>query len=229
MRRGPLEFNDNPVDRFSLVTLNSDNADQVTKLRSEAYTRRYGARADIDRLKWNANDERYLNIGLIRQRDNELVSIIRLAYLKTPLDFYKVVLLRHNPARFELPLAVIGRVATSTEYEGKGLHGILRRAGLKMSKQAGAKSVVGTMEEGSLRLKQMAEIGYEFLMNDEPWEGYLKNEKPIVVGILHADQRMDRACEILKERFEARKIMFDDLIDYDFAEKRLREAVSFEE
>ncbi|CAN5604556.1 hypothetical protein BH10BDE1_BH10BDE1_20920 [soil metagenome] len=215
------------MDEFSLVTLNSAHAGQVSKLRTEAYRRRYGERADVERLKWSPNDERFLNIGLLRKRDGELVSIIRLAFLKTPLDFYKVVLLKHDPNRFELPLVVIGRVATAVEYEGKGLHGILRWAGLLISKKAGAKSIVGTMEEGSLRLKQMGEIGYEFLMNEEPWEGYLKNEKPIVVGILYADHRLDRGCEILAERFRERKILFTDEIDYATATDKLRSTESF--
>ncbi len=228
LARNRLPPHDSQVDRFSLQALSNQHSDLVTKLRTEAYIRRYGERADVSRLRWNANDERYLNIGLIRERDGELVSIIRLAYLKTPLDFYKVVLLKHDPLKFELPLVVIGRVATSAEYEGKGLHGILRWAGLKISKQAGAKSIVGTMEEGSLRLKQMAEIGYEFLLNDEKWEGYLKNEKPIVVGILYTDHRLDRGCEILAERFHERKIAFDDNIDYATAAEKLRSAQSFE-
>ena len=217
------------MDEFSLVTLNSAHASQVSKLRTDAYRRRYGERADVERLKWSPNDERFLNIGLLRQRDGELVSIIRLAFLKTPLDFYKVVLLKHNSTRFQLPLVVIGRVATAAEYEGKGLHGILRWAGLLISKQAGAKSIVGTMEEGSLRLKQMGEIGYEFQMNEEPWEGYLKNEKPIVVGILYADQRLDRGCEILADRFRERKILFTDQIDYAAAAAKLQSTESFVE
>jgi len=216
------------VDRFSLKTLSGAHADQVSKLRIDAYARRYGSKVDVSRLAWNESDERYLNIGLIGQSDGELVSIIRLAFLKKPLDFYKVVLLAHDASKFELPLVVIGRVATASAFEGKGLHGILRWAGLKISKQAGAKSVVGAMEEGSLRLKQMTEIGYELLTFDEKWGGYLKNEKPIVVGILYADHRLDRGCEILAERFQERKILFDDQIDYAAAAEKLRSAKSAE-
>jgi hypothetical protein len=214
------------VDEFSLITLNSTHAARVSKLRKDAYLRHYGARADLDRLNWNSNDERFLNIGLIRKQDQTLISVMRLAYLRTPIDFYKVVLLEHSP-RFELPLVVFGRAATAEESEGRGLHGVLRWSALKLSRAAGAKACVGTLEEGSRRLQQMAEIGYEFFPNNEPWHGYLKNEKPIVVGRLTAGQRLDDACEILSKRFRDRKILFDDRIDYAIEAQRLRETNSF--
>lgn len=219
------------MDHFSLQVLSTQHADLVSKLRIEAYSRQYGDRADLSRLQWNSNDERYLNIGLFRESPEEtttLVSTLRLAYLKRPIDFYKVVLLKHDPLKFQLPLVALGRGATAPENHGQGLHGILRRAGLEISKQAGAKSVVGTMEEGSLRLKQMAEIGYEFSKNEEPWGGYLKNERPIVVGILHAN-RFESAREILAQRFRERNMTLKDAIDYQNAAEKLRSAQSFED
>lgn len=217
------------MDEFSLVTLNSAHAEQVSKLRTEAYRRHYGERADVDRLKWNANDERFLNIGLIRNRDGELMSAVRLAYLKTAFDFYKVLLLEHDPDRFPLPLIALGRGTTAAGFEGKGFHGVLRWAALKIASETNAKAVVGTMEEGSLRIKQMTEIGYEFVNNAGSWGGFLRNEKPIVVGILYADDRLHRACEILNERYQRRNIQFVDEIDSAAAVLKLQSTVSFAE
>lgn len=216
------------VSGFYLRTLTSDDAKQVTKLRTEAYGRQYENRVDLHRVAWGENDERFLNLGLFERSTGGLVSVLRLAYLKTALDFEKVVLSKHSPETFPLPLVVLGRGATRADCEGQGHHGVLRWAALKISKQSGAHSVVGTLEESSPRLKQMAELGYEFTKNENNWDGFLKNKSPIVIATLQADSRLDRAIEILAARFQKRNRMFEDDIDYGAAVKKLLSTKSFE-
>ena len=210
---------------LSLVILTEADAEKVSKLRVDAYRRQYGDRADSAKLHWNSNDRRYLNIGVIRKNDGELLSTLRIAFLRVPGDFEKVVLMKHDPQRFELPLSVLGRGATHKDFEGQGLHGLLRKAALKISKDAGALSIVGTMEVGSLRIKQMTEIGYEFSENPEPWTGFLINDKPVVIGILPAGEKLDRAVEVLSAHEAKRKREVDDTIDYAAASAKLRDAI----
>lgn len=210
---------------LSLVILTEADAEKVSKLRVAAYRRQYGERADSAKLHWNSNDRRYLNIGVVRKNDGELLSTLRIAFLRVPGDFEKVVLMKHDPVRFDLPLSVLGRGATHEDFEGQGLHGLLRRAALEISKDAGALSIVGTMEIGSLRIRQMTEIGYTFSENPEPWNGFLINDKPVVIGILPAGEKLDRAIEILSAHEAKRGRGVEDLIDYAAAAKKLRDAI----
>ena len=206
------------------MILNTSHAEKVSKLRVDAYLHRYGDRAVSKKLLWNNNDERYLNIGLIDSA-HELLSTLRIALLRTAGDFKSVMLMPHDPARCELPVIVLGRGATRQDFESQGFHGVLRSSALKISRGTVATAVMGTMEQGSLRIPQMKELGYTFFENQEPWNGFLKDEKPAAVAILPKGPRLDRAIELLDLRERKRNRPIEDLIAYEGAIAHLHAAI----
>lgn len=218
-------------ESFQSKIVDAKYANEVTLLRRTAFTNSYGTNVNLDKLSYNENDDRFLNIGIFDKSTDRLLSCLRLGMLKTPFDFKKVMNFQYRDELFPLPLASINRVVTDPNFGSRGFHGILRMISIEIAGLCEASGVVGVMEEGSLRLKQMAEIGYELHTIDVPWTGFVKNEKPIVAGILKPE-KFQSAKTILLSRLESRiekhGFQYVDKIDYLAAETKMRSTKSFD-
>ena len=218
-------------ESFRSKIVHAKYANEVTLLRRAAFTKSYGANVNLDKLAYNENDDRFLNIGIFDTPTDRLLSCLRLGMLKTPFDFKKVMNFEYRESLFPLPLASINRVVTDPDFGSRGFHGILRMISIEIAGLCDARGVVGVMEEGSLRLKQMAEIGYELHTIDVPWTGFVKNEKPIVAGILKSENYQAAKATLLsrlESRMASHGFQYQDEIDYPAAEVKMRSTRSFD-
>lgn len=192
---------------ISIRKLEHADSEALGHLRQHAYASMFGARVDSNALHWNQNDQLFLNLGAF-DSEGRLVSALRLATIETAEEFKRVLLIDFDVQRLKLPLVVLSRGATLTEFQSQHLHSALRREAIQLSMEAGMQHVVGGIEDNSPRLRQLADLGYEILATRTKWDGFLKSENCVSLVVL--DQgRFSRAISQLDSKIASLRVAKD--------------------
>jgi hypothetical protein len=212
---------------YRIEILENKHREALSELRRLAYQSAFGNKVDPDKLTWNANDVLFLNLGLFD--GDQLVASLRVSTIDSGHEFHRVTL-QPAPIGLNYPVIILSRAATLPQHVSKGLHSLLRIQALKLVQAAGPWDVLGTMQIGSPRIRQLEEIGYTFESGPNQWDGFLKNSQPVLLGtllhtklqdaIVRLETRINR--DLSEGQRAAEKAALELAFDFERAAHRLR-------
>ncbi len=155
--------------------LNAEFKDQIVELRKNAFSSKYGSNVDTRGLEWDQNDANGIHFGALRS--GELISLLRLTYHIRPEGFDLLLQFPATHEFSELPCFCLTRAATKVIEKNQSLNMNLRLAAYRHIKAnpKQATAIFGTAIGNSKRIDFLKNLGYEFITNDRPWQGYLKS------------------------------------------------------
>lgn len=173
--------------------------EEITKLRKLSFLAYYQKNVDLNGLEWNLTDRKSLHICAYLK--TKLIASIRVSVFSNRNKFELVTQIPLNPNITVAPYVLLSRAATIPEYSGIGLHSILRLHALKVCQNSGFSTVYGSLEQRSLRLKQLLDLGYEIDNSLPNWpRSYLKNIGNVVLIKLDGKEKLQRAICLLEKR-----------------------------
>lgn len=194
-----------PTTRIALA--DRGVSEHVDALRLGEYAHAHGFTVQPPGILWNASDD--AAAVLVAWDGDEAVATLRAALvtdaagvertLECPWDF---------PYALDLPVVVLGKMATRKAYRKTGLNWALRAAAFEVVAAWGAKHVLGTMVAGSPRQAAMEDLGYAFFDHPLGWGSpFYRSQAPVMVCALdwarHGDHAMARCRALAGAEFDA--------------------------
>lgn len=168
----------------------ADDSDRfaISELRGEVYRETYGDSVRENGLEWNDYDSRGIVLKAVAGAQSNIVSTMRISWLQNETDFQKVMTFSPGLRQIKLPVVSINRLATHKEFRSLGLIGVMRKIAIQIASNTEANAVIGSSESSSRHFNQLYDLGYEVSELAVSWTGFLKNNSPILLGVLSKDQ-----------------------------------------
>lgn len=188
------------TDTLDFKYLTPADKEAIVALRKESYADYYGSQVDLNGLNWNRTDQN--SVHLAYTKGSEIVSYLRLSFFQSQ-DLLERTTLFPTPEHLEFPVAMLARAATKKEFLGHHLHNTLRLFALEACLSLGIKTVLGSLEERSARMKSLVDIGYQVYQSQPTWEGsYLQSTGPVVLIGLESAERIQDAIDKIRTRYQ---------------------------
>lgn len=166
-------------------------------LRAEAYARDATMRADPSVTNWNANDDRFINLGAFHHA--RLVSVFRLEWANNASALRERLAIPSLPMPTAFPAAVGGKAATAADVSHRGLSSLLRYHALRIVRSWDCQLMTGTMVRSAPRVASMKAMGYDFYATSGRWSAMIRSDEPIYIASLPRE-RFPQAMTYLEAR-----------------------------
>lgn len=190
-------------NKFVFSILNQEQQDEIVHLRHTEYKKFYKEKVDLAGLNWNKADKYSVHLGLRDTGANTLVAYLRLTGFLSK-DRLEATTLFETPDHIQMPVALLTRAATLSDYESSGLHSILRCRALEICLNNKIETILGTMESSATRLEALKKLGYTLLATKENWgkESYIKSESGVsLIGLIER-QKIEKAVSLLQKKYD---------------------------
>lgn len=175
---------------------------QVVELRQQAYDLRFNSQVTPDGLNWNLHDDDSFHFGALF--GERLVSTVRLTRVATVGRFESMLQFPATDPFSAVPCYVLSRAATAESHKGRELNMQLRAEVFRFLVGLNQPDLFlyGAALSNSKRLLFLEELGYEILVHEKQWQGYLASteSKPTVFKISLA--RLPAAIAILESSID---------------------------
>lgn len=176
----------------------------IVTLRQEEYERSFPEQFHPQKFEWNDVDDESDHLGVYHQ--DILISVLRLTKLDAT-NFEKIMAFPLDSKQFSGNMLALSRAATKAEWQGKGLHLLLRYYGFLQARASNTQWIFGTMEKSSPRIPLLERLGYEFKINQAGWKGWAKNKEDVLVASLDFENKGHQALAILHNLLEKKKLV----------------------
>lgn len=182
------------------MLLTQDAKAELTRLRTTAYSPKFGDRLRDDALKWNTHDDQSFHFGAYSS--GKLVSTIRLTHVQNRELFETMLQCSADDPFANLPCWILSRAATATQYRNQSLNLKLRAAAYefvlsRLKSDSKEKFIYGTALGTSQRLTLLKNLGYEIQTGRQKWDGYISAEpKEVSIFRLSVD-KLESAVRLL--------------------------------
>ncbi len=184
------------------LSLNEELKTQIAALRQHSYDLRFSSRVSPDGLSWNLHDDDSYHFGALE--GERLVSTVRLTRVSTAERFESMLQYPAKDPFAMIPCYVLSRAATADSHQKSGLNMKLRAevfrylASLNQPKDF----LYGAALSSSKRLQFLKKLGYEIVVHENPWQGYLSstNANPAVFRISFS--RLPAAIAIIESSID---------------------------
>lgn len=195
---------------------------ELTALRCASYQKYYGEDVDLSALRWNPWDLRFFSLGVF---DNgRLISILRLAHIKTAQEFQQMMLSDFDSSILSLPVVILSRAATHEDFESRGFHTLLRYYAFDLAFASGANWIAGTFKMDSIRTQQLSSMGYELTVNPIPWNDFLKSHDPTYMATINLPLHFERARLRMRKSIESLLNAYPPIYSRTVLLERMRQA-----
>lgn len=180
--------------------LTPDWQSRIVALRHECYSEQYGSQVDLSGLNWIPADQQSIHLGVLQ--GTELVSALRLSIYRSQDRLEKTILFP-TPTHLKFPIALLARAATKKSHSSLQLHNKLRLIALETCLHFNIFTVLGSLEEKSLRLPSLQQFGYKIYNSQPAWKGsYLKSTGPVVLIGLESKNEIELAIRKMRDRYK---------------------------
>lgn len=145
------------LEKLRVQLLGEEHANQLSHLRKSAYAAGHSG-VELSALGWSPWDRIHFNLGVFY--GGELISSMRVAISTSPRDFEICFLHSCDASLWGTPFAMIHRLATKTEFQGRGFSSLLRYHAIRISKSLGCKYVYGGYWAGTRQDNYFKTMGY---------------------------------------------------------------------
>jgi hypothetical protein len=202
--RPQLIFFEKTVFRMSLVmrkelsVLGNKDASEASQVWEYSFATARGFSASKQASRWLPADNFYPVLGL--RHDGKLVSVMRVEWV---LNFKELAYkIKDCPQELEVeyPAVYLTKAGTVPECREMGLNLTLRYFSFLLAERWGASYMLGTMVEGSPRIRSMVEMGYEFQKLPNNWKGLYQSEMSPLVAVLDLKKNREKAFQYLADK-----------------------------
>jgi hypothetical protein len=191
---------DSPI--ITKLILTEEIKQQIAALRQHSYNLRFNSQVTADGLSWNLHDDDSFHFGALV--GDRLVSTVRLTRVATAVRFESMLQFPATDPFSTIPCFVLSRAATAESHQGNALNMKLRAEVFRYLADLNQPDLFlyGAALSNSKRLLFLEELGYEILVHDKQWQGYLASteSKPTVFKI--SLSRLPAAIEILESSID---------------------------
>jgi hypothetical protein len=184
------------------LLLSEEIKQQIAALRQHSYNLRFNSQVASDGLSWNLHDDDSFHFGALV--GDQLVSTVRLTRVSTAVRFESMLQFPTSDPFSSIPCYVLSRAATAESHQGNALHMQLRAEVFRFLVGLNQPDLFlyGAALSNSKRLLFLEELGYEILVHENQWKGYLASteSKPTVFKI--SLSRLPAAIAILESSID---------------------------
>lgn len=184
---------------FSKLNPDTDTIAEIVKLRREQFKDRFGTAVDLDGLNWNRTDAASIHFG--SKHKGRLISVLRLTQIESKEIFGITLQFPPDDPFVTIPCYALARAATAKEFKGFELNMQLRIASFRyvLAHQNNCQYIYGTALMTSKRIDFLKSIGYELLIHQQPWKGYLSSGD-VPIGIFRIEvARLASAISMIEQ------------------------------
>ena len=176
---------------MSKLFLTDHVKNQICQLRYDAFSIQHGPSAAADAAKWNYHDDDSFHFGTMEENrlasTPTLISVARLTRVASDSRFELMLQFSSSDPFSVMPCYVLSRLATAPDKSGNGHSMKLRGEVFRFLVNLGQphEYLYGTTLADSKRLQFLSNLGYELLIHEGAWKGYLTSadRKPVIYRI----------------------------------------------
>jgi hypothetical protein len=187
------------MNKLSFQFLTPEHRDSIVALRKECYSEYYGERLNPVGLEWNYTDQHSIHLAI--KNNDELISYLRLSFFNNNARLEKTTLFP-TPSVVAFPVGLLARAATKKEYSSYKLHSTLRMIAIDICNKLNTPTILGSLEERSIRLSALTSLGYQILDRQPHWPGsYIQSTGPVVLIGLYPQKNIAAALDKMKQAY----------------------------
>jgi hypothetical protein len=157
-------------------------------------------------MAWGELGDETIKLGVFR--DSQLISTMRMDVIsRLPILNYSLQT-NYRTEPFSFPIGCLTKGATHPSLQRSGFNAIMRYHFLKIAKERGVRTMVGTMLMGSPRILSMEQMGYSFQKSPGHWSGHYISEGQPLIASLDLEKFYERALGYIEKNWESLLIDF---------------------